>query len=119
MEMLKFIVLAVIGFTVFFIGFSFLANVLICWIAGKYSARLQNKHLQKLEKMLPGKNCGECGCADCKAYAAAVYYESERTDKCTRGREDLPEKLQQEMQAYLQVLESDGSLEKLKKENRR
>lgn len=118
MEILKFIVLAVVGFTVFFIGFAFLANLLICWIAQKSATRIQNKHLQKLEKMLPGKNCGQCGYPDCKAYGAAVFYESAATDKCTCGKEDLPEKMRREMDAFLQMLESDVTIDQLKKENK-
>lgn len=116
MEMLKFIVLAVLGFAAFFIGFSWLVNTVICAIAAKSSQNLQNKQLKELEKLLPGKNCGECGCESCSAYAAAMFYEGVPTDKCTRGKQTLSAQLQGEISAFMAFLESGDNMEELKKE---
>ena len=78
MEMWQFIILAVIFFTVFFIGTAWLANMMMAWAGRRFSERRQNEYLKALEKLLPGKNCGACGYENCEEYAAAVFYGTTR-----------------------------------------
>lgn len=115
MEIWQFIILAVLFFSAFFIGTALLANMAIAWVAGKCSQKARNQHVQKLEKCLPGKDCGQCGYESCKAYAEAVFYGRANEDKCTCGEEDQPEKMKKIVADFIAYLESGESIEDLKK----
>lgn len=113
-----FVVWAVAFFTVFFIGLSWLANMAMAWAGRKYSEKTQNEALQKLEKMLPGKNCGKCGCETCKEYAAAVFYGRLDENRCPYGKESLPEDMKKVVNEFIAFLESGESIEELKKKEK-
>lgn len=113
-----FIVWAVAFFTVFFIGTAWLANMAMAWAGRRYSEKIQNKHLEKLHKMLPGKNCGKCGYETCQEYAGAVFYGRADEDRCPYGKESLPEDMKKVVAEFVAFLESGESIEKIKKEEK-
>ena len=115
MPMWKFIILAILFFTVFFIGTSWLANMAMAWAGKRYSEKTRNQYLEKLQKMLPGKNCGECGCETCKEYAGAVFYGRLDEDKCPYGKETLPEDMKKVVEEFLALLQSGETIEDVKK----
>lgn len=114
MPLWLFIILNVIFFVAFFIGTAWLANMAMAWFAKRYSEKTRSKYQEKLEKLLPGKNCGECGCETCKEYAAAVFYSRADENKCPHGKETLPEDMKKVMAEFLQLLEGE-SVEDVKK----
>lgn len=60
-------------------------------IAGRIVGdRNEKKFCRELRQMLPGKNCGECGCENCDAYAKAVYYGAVSESACPYGDAELP-----------------------------
>ncbi len=58
-------------------------------IASKLLAVKKDELLEKLEKVLPGLNCGACGFAGCAAYAGAVAGGEVALTLCTPGGEQV------------------------------
>lgn len=72
---------------------SFLIALCVAVAGRRYGDKLQNKHQKKIRDMLPGKNCGECGCENCDGFARAVLFGAVAESACPYGEEDLPEKM--------------------------
>lgn len=117
MPMWLFIVLNVIFFAAFFIGTAWLANMAMAWAGRRFSEKKRNAYLEKLTKMLPGKNCGACGCESCEEYAGAVFYGRADADKCPHGKEHLPENMEKVVAEFLALLEGE-SVEEVKKDEK-
>ena len=48
-----------------------------------------------MEKLLPGENCGKCGCDSCRAYAERLIRgEEDDITLCTVGGAEVAEKLE-------------------------
>ena len=62
--------------------FSVLYSLLISIVAVKFSDKTTNKYTKEIEKMLPGKDCGACGCQSCWEYADAVLHTEKDEDLC-------------------------------------
>lgn len=118
MEMWQFIILALVFFTVFFIGTAWLANMMMAWAGRRFSEKRQNEYLKALEKLLPGKNCGECGYENCEEYAAAVFYGRADKDKCPHGKESLPADMEKVVAEFIDLLESGESIDQIKKDEK-
>jgi Na+-translocating ferredoxin:NAD+ oxidoreductase RNF subunit RnfB len=113
-----FIIWAVAFFFVFFIGTAWLANMAMAWAGRHYGEKTKNEALLKIEKMLPGKNCGECGCETCKQYAAEVFYGRADENRCPYGKESLPEDINKVVGEFLAFLDSAESIDQIKKEEK-
>lgn len=113
-----FIVLNVIFFAVFFIGTAWLANMAMAWAGRRFSEKRRNEYLEKLTKMLPGKNCGECGCETCEEYAGAVFYGRADADKCPHGKESLPADMEKIVGEFIALLESGEAIDQIKKDEK-
>ena len=65
--------LIIIGSVLFVVIFvlivSYLSSMFILSSASKYQDEMNNKYLSKIKKLLPNKNCAECGCDTCEEYA--------------------------------------------------
>lgn len=115
MEIWQFIILAVIFFTVFFIGTAWLVNVIIASVGRRYSEKVQNENVEKLQKLLPGKDCGDCGFENCQEYARAVFYGRADENKCPHGKESLPEDMKTVVASFVAFLENGETIEDVKK----
>ena len=93
--------------TAFILLLSVVTNWLIVWFAGRYSGKILDKSVKDLEKMLPGKNCGKCGCETCSEYAMAVFTYSMETDRCSEGTEDLSQRMDSYMKDFQDSLVND------------
>lgn len=93
------------GLSVFCMVLSFLANMYMAHKIAKFSVKMQNDTVNKLKKQLGGKNCGECGCESCEAYAAAMFYGQRGCEACPYASEDAPEKMRAIMQDFSDFLE--------------
>ena len=51
---------------------SLLSSFVIALASGRHADKTVQTTLKAMEKKLPGKNCGSCGCQSCGDYAAAV-----------------------------------------------
>lgn len=100
-----YILLFAVGIAAFIIIMSLLFNLIVAWAARHYSDKTLNKSLTALEKQLPGKNCGECGCETCAEYARAVFTCRMDTDRCTIGDPELPKRLDACMAAFEKRME--------------
>lgn len=48
---------------------SVLSSLLISVASVRHADKVTKDTVKQLEKLLPGKNCGECGCSSCGEYA--------------------------------------------------
>lgn len=96
-----------VGATAFIIILATLSNLIVAWFARRHADKTLDKSLTDLERLLPGKNCGECGCKTCTEYAQAVFTYRMDTDRCKEGSEDLPQKLNIYMEQFQNSLEND------------
>ena len=101
-EVLGIGILVVAGFI---IALTLLYNLVLMIVAGRISGKTQEKYIKKLEKELPGKDCGACGCETCREYAFAVFSCRMDADKCPEGGPELAEKLNTHMKAFQDHLE--------------
>ena len=110
-----FILINVIIISAFLIGLSFFAAFVISGAARRNSKKKMDSSVCALKKMLPGKNCGACGCESCEAYAYAVFLGSKDSDKCIHGAEDLPQQMDALVQKFLKDMEDDTPQKKKEK----
>ena len=89
-----FILMIAVCITVFIILMTLLSSAMIGHAARKHSKKAMDANIRALEKMLPGKNCGACGCETCAEYAKEVFICSMDPDKCVHGSEDLPQRME-------------------------
>ena len=102
-----FILIMVVCITVFIILMTLLSSVMIGHAARKHSEKTMDVNIRALEKMLPGKNCGACGCETCAEYAKEVFICSMDPDKCVHGPEDLPQRMEAQVKNFLKELEDN------------
>lgn len=108
-----FILLTILSISGFILILTFLSSLMISMVAKKHSEKTRDATVTALKNMLPGHNCGACGCKTCEEYARAIFTCSMDADLCTQGDEDLPRRLNERMEKFLKELEDDT----LKKEN--
>ena len=107
MNVWGYILIAAICATGFILLLSVGVNWLIVWLAGRYSGKTLDQSVKNIEKMLPGKNCGKCGCETCAQYAMAVFTYRMETDRCAEGAADLPQRLDSYMKDFQESLVND------------
>ena len=107
MNVWGYILIVAVCATAFILLLSVVVNWLIVVLAGRYSGKVLDKSVKDLEKMLPGKNCGKCGCTTCAEYAMAVFTYSMETDRCSEGAEDLPQRMDSYMKDFQDSLVDD------------
>lgn len=103
----SYILIFAVGATAFILLLSVGVNWLIVWFAGRFSEKTLDKSVKNLEKMLPGKNCGKCGCETCAEYAMEVFTYSMETDRCAEGAEDLSRRMDSYMKDFQDSLVND------------
>jgi Na+-translocating ferredoxin:NAD+ oxidoreductase RNF subunit RnfB len=109
-----FILMIVVCITVFIILMTLLSSAMIGRAARKHSQKAMDVNIRALEKMLPGKNCGACGCKTCAEYAKEVFICSMDPDKCVHGSEDLPQRMEAQVKLFLKDLEDNTPKKKEK-----
>ena len=75
--------------------------LLISWIIAlcvavtghRYADKLQGKYQKQIRDLLPGKNCGQCGCESCDGFARAVLFGAASENACPYGDDKLPENM--------------------------
>jgi Na+-translocating ferredoxin:NAD+ oxidoreductase RNF subunit RnfB len=107
MNVWGYILIVVVCATAFILLLSVAVNWLIVWFAGRYSGKVLDNSVKNLEKMLPGKNCGKCGCETCAEYALAVFTYRMETDRCPEGAEDLSQRMDSYMKDFQESLVDD------------
>lgn len=60
-----------------------------------YTKKHASGAFKRVRKLLPGMNCGQCGCPGCDAYAKALLDGQAKPDACRPGGPDLAEELAQ------------------------
>ena len=94
-----------LGLSVFCMVLTVLANMYMAHSIAKFSVKVQEETITKLKKLLGGKNCGECNCESCEAYAIAMFYGQRGYEACPYATKEAPEKMQAIMQDFNDFLE--------------
>lgn len=102
-----YILILIVGVAAFILIMTVLSNLVITWAASRYSSKTLNTTIAELETLLPGKNCGACGCESCTEYAQAVFRLQKDTDCCVEGDPELSQKLNAVMDKFQKQLEDD------------
>ena len=90
------IFLIALGLVCCLMVFYVILSYIVIRVAKRHAEKTFQKYTEKIEKLLPGKNCGKCGCATCHAYAESLVRNgADDFTLCKEGGEDLMEKLQE------------------------
>ena len=111
MKVWVYILIFILGATAFILILSLLSSFAVTCFAHWHAKRVLNKHILKIEKLLPGTNCGACGCKSCKAYAMDVFSCYKETNCCTVGGDELTNQLNECMKEFHEILEPKSSKE--------
>lgn len=85
-------------------------------IAGRsYSEKLQRQYQNRLRQLLPGKDCGQCGCESCDVYARMVLFGVEGENACPHADADTPQKMLALVKEMQQLMEDPKPIKKRKK----
>lgn len=107
-----YILLFSVGIAAFILIMALFFNLMIAFSARRFSDKSIRVNRKELERLLPGKDCGECGCASCAEYAQAVFTLRKGTDCCTQGPSQLPQQLDARMERFLKMMENDTPKDK-------
>ena len=72
---------------------SFIIALSVAVAGRRFGDKLQNQHQTKIRQLLPGKDCGRCGCENCDGFARAVLFGAVAENACPYGEAELPEKM--------------------------
>ena len=105
MKVWLYVVLFAVGTAGFVLLLSVIVNLTVAWLARRYSKKTLKKGISDLEKLLPGTNCGMCGCETCEAYARELFACRMEADRCIAGGAELQKKLEESMERFQKTLE--------------
>ncbi len=83
-------ILVIVGLSLLF---GVLFSLLMAVVGTRFARNTQDKYCSRIEKLLPGKNCGQCGFATCRLYADRVLHTEADEDLCPYGGDALPEQM--------------------------
>ena len=70
-----------------------LSYIVVC-VAKRHGEKIFQQYTDEMEKLLPGENCGKCGCESCRVYAQRLIRgEEDDITLCSIGGEEVAEKL--------------------------
>lgn len=72
------------------LGISLLIGLCVAVASRRYGDKLYDRHQKKIRKLLPGRDCGACGCENCDGFARAVLFGAVAESACPYGGEELP-----------------------------
>lgn len=68
-------------------------SLMVSFAARRYSDRIRNSYQRKITALLPGDDCGACGCPCCRDFALAVLLCGESAGLCPKIDETAGEKI--------------------------
>ena len=89
-----------------------LGGLLIGFAASRYSEKNLNRYQTEIQKLLPGKNCGQCKFATCAEFADAVLHAEADDDACPYAKAGTPEAMAAVRQRLQKSLEDPTPMEK-------
>lgn len=76
------IILICLFCTAAIVGLAALWGVALLGSAKRYRQKQAAQDAKKIEKWLPGTDCGDCSCQTCKCFAEEVAWQAERLPEC-------------------------------------
>lgn len=87
------------------LAISVLTGLLVAFFAGRQVDKNTNRFQGQIRALLPDRDCGECGCESCDAYARAVLYGNASESACPYGSEEMPTQIVQQVNAFLSLMD--------------
>ncbi|MBQ6839085.1 MAG: hypothetical protein IJO45_00135 [Oscillospiraceae bacterium] len=94
---------------------SLLTGVCVALAGRSYGDKLQKRYQEKLRQLLPGKDCGQCGCENCDRYARGVLFGVEAENACPYAEDDTPQKMLALVKEMQLLMEDPKPIPKRKK----
>ena len=94
------------------IALSALISLTMSLFSGKIVTKTVEDYLQKIEGELPGRNCGQCGCDNCRIYAEALINRDLDFDKCPYAAESAPEAMEAAVDGFWKIASDRAPVEK-------
>ncbi|QCI24635.1 RnfABCDGE type electron transport complex subunit B [Buchnera aphidicola (Muscaphis stroyani)] len=76
----------------FFGTLSFVLGVILSYTANKFRTEI-DPIVEKINRLLPQSQCGQCNYPGCYSYAKAIIKKNEKINKCTPGGSELELKI--------------------------
>ncbi|MEA4912544.1 MAG: (Fe-S)-binding protein [Oscillospiraceae bacterium] len=92
-------------------GVSALVGLAVTFAAKRYSKTVVERFLCEMSGMLPGTDCGECGCQSCRAFADALLTDG-RKNICPYVNDGVAEELESCAARFQEILEDPAPPEK-------
>ena len=89
-----------------------LGGLLMGFVASRYSVKNMNRYQAEIEKLLPGKDCGECKYCSCSEYADAVLHTEAPEDACPYAKPGTPEAMEAIRERLQKSLEDPTPMKK-------
>lgn len=112
MNVWGYLIIGIFLVTAFIILLTVLYNAGMMYFASKFARDTIDKQLKLLHKELPGKDCGQCGCESCIAYAHAVFTCHKEADLCVPGGKKVAAKLKAHMDEFDKLLRTEEERKK-------
>ena len=75
--------------------FYMILSYIVLRVAKRHGEKIFKQYIDEMEKLLPGENCGKCGCDSCRAYAERLIRgEEDDITLCPVGGAEVAEKLE-------------------------
>lgn len=107
MSVWVYVVLFVLGTTTLILGLAAFFNFSVTAYAHRRASKIMDNHIVMLARLLPGKNCGACGCDTCEEYARGIFSCRMESNLCSQGDSELPDKLNKCMDEFQRILDGE------------
>ena len=104
--------LAAVAIVVFL---TLLVALCVTWAGSRYGEKLQRNYQNKILELLPGKDCGQCGCATCSGYARGVMFGVEAETACPYVSEETPQEMLELVKELHKLLEDPKPIKQRKR----
>lgn len=76
------------------LALSISVSLIVSFAARRYAGRIRNPYQKKITALLPGDDCGACGCPCCQDFALAVLFRAESANLCPKIDETARETIE-------------------------
>ena len=95
--------------------FTLLMSVCVTIAGSRYGEKLQKCYQKEILGLLPGKDCGQCGCTTCNGYARGVMFGVEAETSCPYVSEEVAQEMLALVKDLQKQMEDPKPIKKLKK----
>ena len=91
---------------------AFLMSLIVSAAASSYSKKFFGGYQDKIHALLPGKDCGECGCRDCADFADCLMRQELPLSKCPYADPEIEAQIDEMVEQLKKNLEDPRPIRK-------